>query len=681
MTVTVSNSNGYVFGSATVDPATGAYLITDLPASSLSVRFDYLGTGNFVTPLWNASAVEFTFGTITFTEGETKQLDRQLVAGASVSGVVTGVGGEALTEVSGNTQNWQGLYRGRTVIDEGTGEFYVDRLAAGTYNLNFTSTEKWRTTWYQFTVTAGQALTGIQYALDRSTAIEGTVLLDDGSPAAGVDVFIRVPSTGLVPKTAQTDAEGHYAHYNVPVGSYEICAGYSTPHVFPNCYGDQPMGSAPTVAVTNGQVVTGKDFSVRAGASFEGRAMFRLSEAASPTPLATGKVTVYREADEGWFEFDQNVMAGSDGTFAIGPLELGNYVLRFSDESGALNSEYWEDARYFGQSDVLSITAPQTVDLGDIVLEPRYFDVDRLNGADRFDVGVLAAQAIYPDGSVPVDGVPVVYIANGYNFPDALTAGPAAGALGGVVLLVTPASIPDSVKSELERLSPQKIVVAGGPVSVSPAVVEELQEYVEDPADVSRAGGADRFEASRNIVAGAFDSATVAIVATAWNFPDALSAGPAATLAGGPVLLVDGRAGALDEPTMALLDDLGIEEVYIAGGTASVSPGIEASLQTLLGYENVHRLAGADRFEVGALIRQEFFAQSDLVFLATGYKFPDALTGGPLAAAYGAPLYLSRPDCVPLPVALDILEVDAQGIILLGGSASLGTGVENLQVC
>lgn len=310
-------------------------------------------------------------------------------------------------------------------------------------------------------------------------------------------------------------------------------------------------------------------------------------------------------------------------------------------------------------------------------------DVSRVAGADRFDVGVNASKALYPSGGVPAAGVPVVYIANGYNFPDALTASPAAALHDGAVLLVGPDAIPAAVASELTRLRPQRIVVAGGPASVSPAVFAQLASFVASPADVVRAGGADRYEASRTIVRDAFGDvgASIAIIATGANFPDALSAGPAAATQNAPVILVYGGASSIDAATKALLIELGVERVYIAGGTGSVSPGIASSLAALVGSGNVVRFAGADRFEVAVMIADEFFSTSDRAYIATGFTFPDALTGGPLAASTRSPLYLSGPDCLPKAIAYDLVDLDTHHVVLLGGPGSLGPAVQNLQFC
>ena len=72
-------------------------------------------------------------------------------------------------------------------------------------------------------------------------------------------------------------------------------------------------------------------------------------------------------------------------------------------------------------------------------------------------------------------GVAVAYVAVGSKFPDALAAGPAAAAAGGPVLLTTTDVLPAVIAAELTRLAPQRIVVAGGPASVSDAVLAQLQ--------------------------------------------------------------------------------------------------------------------------------------------------------------------------------------------------------------
>ena len=97
--------------------------------------------------------------------------------------------------------------------------------------------------------------------------------------------------------------------------------------------------------------------------------------------------------------------------------------------------------------------------------------VDRAAGADRYSTAAaVSAGAFSP-------GVPVAYIAVGDNFPDALGAGAAAGALGGPVLLTQSNAIPTATRNELIRLQPQSIVVVGGTAVISPSVQVQLGAY------------------------------------------------------------------------------------------------------------------------------------------------------------------------------------------------------------
>jgi putative cell wall-binding protein len=294
--------------------------------------------------------------------------------------------------------------------------------------------------------------------------------------------------------------------------------------------------------------------------------------------------------------------------------------------------------------------------------------VDRIGGADRYEVAVNASKDGFPDGAG------TVYVASGAVFPDALSAAPAAAVADAPVLLTTAGDLPAGVKAEIERLDPESIVIVGGTASVSKAVETELGAI----APVSRLGGADRFAASLAVAAAAFPSgATTAVLATGRNFPDALSAG-AAIGADGPVILVDGEASGLDDATTALLTDLGVTSIAIAGGEASVSPGIEADAAAITA---TVRLGGADRYAASQSINAHFFTSADRVLLATGANFPDALAGSALAPKVGGPLFTVPGTCVPAETLAQITSLGATRVTLLGGVNSLSTAVESLTAC
>jgi putative cell wall-binding protein len=288
---------------------------------------------------------------------------------------------------------------------------------------------------------------------------------------------------------------------------------------------------------------------------------------------------------------------------------------------------------------------------------------ERVDGANRYEVAVNLYH--------PFDSAEVIYIASGEKFADALSAGPAAFAQNGGLLLTAQNSLPDVTRQEIIRLHPQKLVVVGGTASVSDAVFDQLAEL---QPDIIRIGGADRFEVSRNIVDYAFGDEGVSnvFVATGNNFPDALAAGPAAAHLNGAVLLVNGWAPGLDEPTRQLLSDVHAQVAGIAGGVNSVNATIEADL--IAAVPSVTRYTGADRFEVAASINLSVWnGKVENAFIASGLVFPDALSSGPVAASFGAPLFLAAPTCYPAATADAIWYnvLNPETLVYVGGPNTL----------
>jgi hypothetical protein len=96
---------------------------------------------------------------------------------------------------------------------------------------------------------------------------------------------------------------------------------------------------------------------------------------------------------------------------------------------------------------------------------------------------------------------PVVYVATGENFPDALGAGPAAATVAGPILLVTQNGIPSETAAELTRLAPDKIIIVGGTAVVSSSVESGLGAYA---GSVERIAGANRYETAAKLSAATF---------------------------------------------------------------------------------------------------------------------------------------------------------------------------------
>jgi putative cell wall-binding protein len=286
----------------------------------------------------------------------------------------------------------------------------------------------------------------------------------------------------------------------------------------------------------------------------------------------------------------------------------------------------------------------------------------RIAGVDRFATSAaISAENFGPD-------VPVAYIANGYDFPDALSGAPVAVINKAPVLLVQPGSIPEVIKTELTRLNPGKIVILGGASAVSDAVSAALKAYTT--GTVTRVSGVDRFATSAAISAENFaPGVPVAYIANGYNFSDALSGAPVAGIKGAPVLLVS--PGSIPDVVKAELTRLNPGKIVILGGASAVSDAVSAALQAYT-TGTVTRVSGVDRFATSAAISAADFAPGvPVAYIANGYNFPDALSGAPVAGIKGGPVLLVEPGSVPDVVKAELTRLHPGKIIILGGVSAV----------
>ena len=196
--------------------------------------------------------------------------------------------------------------------------------------------------------------------------------------------------------------------------------------------------------------------------------------------------------------------------------------------------------------------------------------VIRLAGSDRYATSAVISKANF------TAGVPVVYIATGLSFPDALSGAPVAAIKGGPILLVPGTSIPSVVRTELTRLKPARIVILGGTSVVSSAVATSLKAYATS-GSVSRLSGADRYATSAAISKASFAAhVPVAYIATGLDFPNALSGAPVAAIHGGPILLVS--TSAIPAAIAAELIRLKPANIVVLGPSTSVADAVKALL-------------------------------------------------------------------------------------------------------
>ncbi|WP_217634300.1 cell wall-binding repeat-containing protein [Herbiconiux ginsengi] len=305
--------------------------------------------------------------------------------------------------------------------------------------------------------------------------------------------------------------------------------------------------------------------------------------------------------------------------------------------------------------------------------------VERISGSDRYELAVNISKA----GDYSGSSEHIVFVVSGETFADALSAGPIAAAHNAPVLLTTRAALPPSTRGELVRLAPRRVVVVGGPASVSSAALDSIKAAVPG-ATVDRVEGADRYAVSRALLTGdlAPDDSPTLYVANGGDFPDALSSTAAAAHLDSAILLVNGAAASLSADEMKVIGEFkgAGKSVKISGGPNSVSTGIETQIR---GVATVQRLSGADRYLVSQAIVRDAFTPTTprLVYLASGTTFPDALAGGVGAGLKDSPVLLVHPDCVPQPVVDLISDGITRKVTLYGGPVTLNGEVEKLTPC
>jgi subtilisin family serine protease/putative cell wall-binding protein len=249
----------------------------------------------------------------------------------------------------------------------------------------------------------------------------------------------------------------------------------------------------------------------------------------------------------------------------------------------------------------------------------------RLAGANRRETAIKIAQAAYPTGT------DTVFLSREDDFPDALAAVPLAYKEQAPILLTDPQDLSAEVLAELRRLAAKEVILLGGTGAISEQVKNQLsaQGY-----PVRRIGGPNRY-ATAAALAETLGTTSKAIVVNGDNYPDALAIAAQAALQGEPLLLTSDQL--LPSETDLVLRRLSVAETLVIGGEARISSFVCRQLP------GAQRLAGSDRYETAAEILALYPVAGPLVYLATGEDYPDALTGGLLAALQSTTIILLSP--------------------------------------
>lgn len=183
--------------------------------------------------------------------------------------------------------------------------------------------------------------------------------------------------------------------------------------------------------------------------------------------------------------------------------------------------------------------------------------------------------------------------------------------------------------------------------------------------NTQRISGSDRYKTSVEISKSVWEdgSSKAAILTTGEDYPDALSAAPLAKKLDAPILLTNKNK--LTSETETELNRLGVNTVYIIGGTGVVSMDVENRLKSM--NIAVTRLGGVDRYETSVKIAEQLDNPKQLA-VTTGDNFSDALSIAPFAALKNMPILLVPKNYVPNSVKRYLSTVNIDRTYIIGGT-------------
>lgn len=258
--------------------------------------------------------------------------------------------------------------------------------------------------------------------------------------------------------------------------------------------------------------------------------------------------------------------------------------------------------------------------------------VNNLAGAYRSSTSASVSKHIYPNGFDKSKEQKVVILATGYDFADALSAGPLSRVYDQAPILLTDsAKLDHNVKAEIQRLKAEKVVIIGGEQAVSKSVENTLRNM---GLSIERIGGHHRYHTNEKILE-KMGNVNGYFVVSGNSFADALAVAPIAASQNWAIVLSD--KDNIRQPNLNYLKD---NPALIIGGDAVLSNNVESKVKSTA--KSTKRLGGSDRYNTLTTVLWHFNDKlnTNTILVSTGKNFPDALASAPLSVNTNAPLIL-----------------------------------------
>lgn len=308
----------------------------------------------------------------------------------------------------------------------------------------------------------------------------------------------------------------------------------------------------------------------------------------------------------------------------------------------------------------------------------------RFSGNDRVATSVDTSRKLFPKAG----SVPVVVISSASSYADSAGGARYAAEKGGSLLLTPGQRLDPAVEAEVRRslASGGSIVVTGREDAISPAVFSALEAIA--PGRTERIGGIDRYETATKLAQRLADQMTTTAtgsiyLVTGADYPDALVVVSLSRRTGG--LIVLSKEEQLPPVTRALLqamDPTGARTVPVGGAAAAAAASLGGEAGRTA---SAAAVVGSDRYETARKVAERFVAldaaagaRTDVVGLATGTTWPDALVGSTAMGTLVGPLLLSHGDQLDPNVVRALAAIPSSRpstAVVFGGEAAVPASV------
>ncbi|MBO5576147.1 MAG: leucine-rich repeat protein [Ruminococcus sp.] len=260
----------------------------------------------------------------------------------------------------------------------------------------------------------------------------------------------------------------------------------------------------------------------------------------------------------------------------------------------------------------------------------------RLAGAGRYATAAAISQAAF-------DKADTVILAYSMNYADALAGVPLAYQKNAPILLTNTKELDSATLAEIKRLGAKKVILLGGEGAIGKEVETALVKGGIAKDNIKRIAGKSRFSTATAIASQLSEKPTDVFFVYYNGFADALSASTVAARKTAPIIYLTTN-GEIDADTAKYLKSIkgSVKNAYVIGGEGVISNDMATKAAKALGLSKATRVAGADRFATCVEVNKQFAGDlnGDMICVATGMNFPDALAGGVYAALNKAPLFL-----------------------------------------